>query len=594
MTDPQSFPSPEVQTAWSGRFAEPVSDLVKRYTASVFFDQRMWRQDIRGSLAHARMLARQGIIAAADLGAIERGMATIVGEIEGGTFNWNLDDEDVHLNIEKRLTALVGDAGKRLHTGRSRNDQVATDIRLWLRDTIDVIDPLLRNLQEALLTAAETQADTPMPGFTHLQVAQPVTFGHHLLAYVEMLGRDRGRFADCRVRLNRLPLGAAALAGTTFPIDREFVARELGFDGICENSLDAVSDRDFAIEFCSAGALAMTHLSRFSEELILWMSPRVGFIDLAEEHAATPMPGFTHLQVAQPVTFGHHLMAYFEMAARDRERLADCRKRTNRLPLGAAALAGTTYPIDREFVAAQLGFEGVCENSLDAVSDRDFAIEFCAACALLMTHISRLSEELVMWMSPRVGFIQIADRFCTGSSIMPQKKNPDVPELARGKTGRVNGHLIALLTLMKSQPLAYNKDNQEDKEPLFDAVDTVTDTLRIFADMAGGITVKPEAMQAALTQGFATATDLADYLTKKGLPFRDAHEAVGMAVKAAEFKGVDLPGLTLEELQQFSPLIENGVYAVLTVEGSLASRNHIGGTAPEQVRAAIQRARNRL
>ena len=321
---------------------------------------------------------------------------------------------------------------------------------------------------------------------------------------------------------------------------------------------------------------------------------RSALIDLAEKEAATPMPGFTHLQVAQPVTFGHHVLAYFEMFGRDAERFADARKRTNRLPLGAAALAGTTYPIDRAFVAEQLGFEGVCENSLDAVSDRDFAIEFTAACALLMMHISRLSEELVMWMSPRIGFIQIADRFCTGSSIMPQKKNPDVPELARGKTGRVYGQLMSLLTLMKSQPLAYNKDNQEDKEPLFDAVDTVTDTLRIFADMAGGITVKPEAMQAALTQGFATATDLADYLVKKGLPFRDAHEAVGHAVKAAEQKGVDLPQLTLDELKAFCPQVENDVFSVLTVTGSLASRNHIGGTAPEQVRAAIQRARTRL
>jgi argininosuccinate lyase len=455
------------QYTWAGRFSEPVSDLVKRYTASVDFDQRMWRQDIRGSLAHARMLAKQGIIAAADLADIERGMALVTAEIEAGQFEWSLDLEDVHLNIEKRLTTLVGDAGKRLHTGRSRNDQVATDIRLYLRDAIDDIQLLLKAFRSAL-------------------------------------------------------------------------------------------------------------------------------VDLAEKEAATPMPGFTHLQVAQPVTFGHHMLAYFEMFGRDGERFADCKKRVARLPLGSAALAGTTYPIDREFVAEQLGFEGVCENSLDAVSDRDFAIEFTAACALLMMHISRLSEELVMWMSPRVGFIQIADRFCTGSSIMPQKKNPDVPELARGKTGRVYGQLMSLLTLMKSQPLAYNKDNQEEKEPLFDAVDTVTDTLRIFADMAGGITVRADNMKSALTQGFATATDLADYLTKKGLPFRDAHEAVGHAVKAAEFKGVDLPELTLEELQQFSPLIENDVFAVLTVEGSLASRNHIGGTAPEQVRAAIVRARNRL
>jgi len=450
--------------AWSGRFSEPVSDLVKRYTASVFFDQRIAAQDIRGSLAHARMLARQGIISKDDLTAIDRGMAQIANEIEAGTFNWNLDDEDVHLNIEKRLTALIGDAGKRLHTGRSRNDQVATDIRLWLRDTIDTIDKLLAELMRALLDVAETHAETPLPGFTHLQVAQPITFGHHLLAYAEMFRRDRARFADCRKRMNQLPLGAAALAGTTFPIDREYVAQELGFDGVCENSLDAVSDRDFAIEFCSAASLAMVHVSRFSEELILWMSPRVGFIDLA-------------------------------------------------------------------------------------------------------------------------------DRFCTGSSIMPQKKNPDVPELARGKTGRVFGHLIGLLTLMKGQPLAYNKDNQEDKEPLFDTADTLIDTLRIFADMVPGIRVKPEAMAAALKQGFATATDLADYLVKKGLPFRDAHEAVARAVRAAETKGCDLCDLSLAELQAFSILINADVFDVLTVTGSLAARNHIGGTAPNQVKAAIARLR---
>ncbi|MBS1197148.1 MAG: argininosuccinate lyase [Proteobacteria bacterium] len=452
---------------WAGRFSEPVSELVKRYTASVSFDQRMWRQDIRGSLAHARMLARQKIISADDLADIERGMQTVAEEIEAGQFQWLLDLEDVHLNIEKRLTTLIGDAGKRLHTGRSRNDQVATDIRLYLRDAIDDILKLIAAFRTALL-------------------------------------------------------------------------------------------------------------------------------DLAEKEVATPMPGFTHMQVAQPVTFGHHVLAYFEMFGRDAERYADCRKRTNRLPLGAAALAGTTYPIDRAFVAEQLGFDAVCENSLDAVSDRDFAIEFCAASALLMTHISRLSEELVLWMSPRIGFIRIADRFCTGSSIMPQKKNPDVPELARGKTGRVYGHLTALLTLMKGQPLAYNKDNQEDKEPLFDAVDTVTDTLRIFADMMPSITVRPEAMLAALQQGFATATDLADYLTKKGLPFRDAHEAVGLAVKRAEQLGVDLPQLPLAELQTFSPLVAEDVFAVLTVEGSLAARNHFGGTAPEQVRAAIARARKRI
>jgi argininosuccinate lyase len=456
------------QYTWNARFAEPVDELVKRYTASVAFDRRMWRQDIQGSLAHARMLARQGIITQADLTDIERGMATIKEEIAAGRFVWSSDLEDVHLNIEKRLTALVGEAGKRLHTGRSRNDQVATDIRLCLRDAIDELRALLRAFQTALLT-------------------------------------------------------------------------------------------------------------------------------LAEREAATPMPGFTHLQVAQPVTFGHHMLAYFEMFARDDERLVDCRRRVNRLPLGAAALAGTTYPIDRESVAAELGFEAVAANSLDAVSDRDFAIEFCAVAALLMTHVSRLAEELVLWMNPRVGFIRIADRFCTGSSIMPQKKNPDVPELARGKTGRVTGHLVALLTLMKAQPLAYNKDNQEDKEPLFDTIDTLRDTLQIFADMmASGIHVQAGAMRAALAEGFATATDLADYLVRKGLAFRDAHAAVGGAVKAAEEKGVDLAGLSLAELQAFSPLIGEDVFAALTIDGSLAARDHAGGTAPARVRAAIDAARQRL
>ena len=455
------------QYTWAGRFSEPTSELVKRYTASVNFDQRMWRQDIRGSLAHARMLARQGIISNEDWSAIEGGMAQIVSEIESGNFEWSIDLEDVHLNIEKRLTALVGDAGKRLHTGRSRNDQVATDIRLYLRDAIDDI-----------------------------------------LALIQAFQRNR--------------------------------------------------------------------------------------LELAEREAATPMPGFTHLQVAQPVTFGHHLLAWFEMTKRDADRFTDVRRRTNRLPLGAAALAGTTYPIDREFVAAELGFDGVCENSLDAVSDRDFAIEFCAAASLTMMHFSRMSEELVLWMNPRLAFVRIADRFCTGSSIMPQKKNPDVPELARGKTGRVYGHLMSLLTLMKGQPLAYNKDNQEDKEPLFDVVDTLTDTLRIFAEMIAGVSARPENMRDALRQGFATATDLADYLTRKGLPFRDAHEAVGLAVRRAEELGVDLPQLSLAELQRFSPLVEEDIFTVLTVEGSLASRRHIGGTAPEQVRAAIARARQQL
>jgi argininosuccinate lyase len=458
---------PPPSGAWSGRFSEPVSELVKRYTASVHFDKRLAEFDIRGSLAHARMLNAAGIVSAEDLAAIESGMSQILEEIRSGRFEWSLDAEDVHLNIERRLTALVGEAGKRLHTGRSRNDQVATDVRLWLRSAIDDILGLIRALQGALLDLAEQHADTAMPGFTHLQVAQPVTFGHHLLAYFEMLGRDAERLADCRARVNRLPLGAAALAGTSFPIDREMVARELGFDGVCGNSLDAVSDRDFAIEFCAAAALTMTHLSRFSEELILWMSPSFGFITLA-------------------------------------------------------------------------------------------------------------------------------DRFCTGSSIMPQKKNPDVPELVRGKTGRVNGDLVALLTVMKGQPLAYNKDNQEDKEPLFDAVDTVADTLRVFAEMVPGITAHKEAMRAAAMRGFSTATDLADYLVRKGLPFRDAHEAVARAVRAAEAKGCDLAALSLSELRQFSERIGEDVYRVLTLEGSLASRNHIGGTAPAQVRAAITRARAAL
>ena len=451
-------------TTWSGRFSEPVAELVKRYTASVEFDRRLAEFDIQGSLAHAAMLEACAIIGAQDLAAIRKGLAQILDEIRAGKFEWSLDLEDVHLNIEKRLTAIVGEAGKRLHTARSRNDQVATDIRLWLRAAIDDLLVLIKALQSALL-------------------------------------------------------------------------------------------------------------------------------DLAEQHADTVMPGFTHLQVAQPVTFGHHLMAYFEMLKRDADRMRDCRKRVNRLPLGAAALAGTSYPIDREMVARELGFDGVCENSLDAVSDRDFAIEFTACAALVMTHLSRLSEELILWMSPRVGFIDIADRFCTGSSIMPQKKNPDVPELVRGKTGRVTGHLMALLTLMKSQPLAYNKDNQEDKEPLFDTVDTLAATLKIYADMMGGITVNKEAMRQAAFQGYATATDLADYLVKKGLPFRDAHEVVARAVRHAEGKRCDLSELKLDELLEFSALISGDVFAVLTLEGSLNSRNHIGGTAPDQVRAAIRRGR---
>ncbi len=410
-------------SAWSGRFDEPVADFVLRYTASVGFDRRLAFADIQGSLAHAAMLARAGIITATDLADIERGLAQIRDEIEQGRFEWRLELEDVHLNIEKRLTDLVGDAGKRLHTGRSRNDQVATDLRLWLRGELDHIVTLLRRVQSAL---------------------------------VEQAGR----------------------------------------------------------------------------------------------HAATVMPGFTHLQVAQPVTFGHHLLAYVEMFERDRERFVDARRRINRLPLGAAALAGTTFPIDRAYVADQLGFEAVAANSLDAVSDRDFAIEFCAAAALAMMHVSRLSEELVLWMSPRYGFVRLPDRFTTGSSIMPQKKNPDVAELARGKTGRVYGSLTALLTLMKGQPLAYNKDNQEDKEPLFDTVDTLADTLRAFAEMLPGLEVNAAAMERAANEGYSTATDLADYLVRKGMPFRDAHEAVARVVRLAVERGCTLDALPLAEIQR--------------------------------------------
>ncbi|HEX4986692.1 MAG TPA: argininosuccinate lyase [Burkholderiales bacterium] len=464
---PHEPPAGGTTRAWSGRFDEPVAELVKRYTASVDFDKRLAEFDIQGSLAHARMLRAAGVLTERDLADIERGMAAISEEIRAGKFPWSIDLEDVHLNIEKRLTDLVGEAGKRLHTARSRNDQIATDVRLYLRAAIDETIALVHALQERLLGLAERHVDTLMPGFTHLQVAQPVSFAHHLMAYFEMLARDASRFADCRVRLNRLPLGAGALAGTTFPIDRERVAKELGFDG-------------------------------------------------------------------------------------------------------------------------------VCENSLDAVSDRDFAIEFCACAALLMTHLSRLSEELILWMSQPFGFIRLADRFCTGSSMMPQKKNPDVPELVRGKTGRVNGHLVALLTLMKGQPLAYNKDNQEDKEPLFDTVDTITATLRIYADMVAGIAVDAAAMRRAATLGYATATDLADYLVRKGLPFREAHEVVARAVRSAAEKGVDLAQLGVAQLRQFSALIEDDVTGKLSPEGSLAARDHVGGTAPAQVRQAIARARGRL
>ncbi len=452
---------------WGGRFTEATDAFVEAFTASVEFDRRLYRHDIAGSIAHARMLAKVGVLTEDECKAIEQGLQDILIAIERGDFAWSVALEDVHMNIEARLTQQIGEAGKKLHTGRSRNDQVATDVRLYLRDEIDRIQAELLRLQQALLEVAEREADAIMPGFTHLQVAQPVTFGHHMMAWFEMLRRDRERLADCRKRLNVMPLGAAALAGTSFPIDRHYTAQLLGFDAPTENSLDSVSDRDFAIEFTAAAALIMTHLSRFSEELILWSSAQFDFIDLP-------------------------------------------------------------------------------------------------------------------------------DRFCTGSSIMPQKKNPDVPELVRGKSGRVNGNLIALLTLMKAQPLAYNKDNQEDKEPLFDTVDTLKGCVRAFADMIPALKVKRENMYRAARRGFATATDLADYLVRKGVPFRTAHEIVGRAVRHGVQTGRDLGEMSLDELREFSPMIGEDVFEVLTLEGSVAARDHFGGTAPAQVKAAVQRARERL
>jgi len=452
---------------WAGRFNQPTDAFVEAFTASVEFDQRLAEEDIRGSIAHATMLARQGILTEEEKTRIVEGLEAIREEIRAGTFPWSVALEDVHMNIEAALTERIGDAGKKLHTGRSRNDQVATDVRLWLRGEIATIRGEIRRFQRALL-------------------------------------------------------------------------------------------------------------------------------ELAEREAETILPGFTHLQTAQPVTFGHHMMAWFEMLERDHERLGDCARRMNRCPLGAAALAGTTYPIDRDFTARELGFDAPCANSLDAVSDRDFAIEFTAAASLLMMHLSRMSEELVIWSSAQFGFVTLSDAFCTGSSIMPQKKNPDVPELVRGKSGRVFGHLVGLLTLMKSQPLAYNKDNQEDKEPLFDTVDQLKGCLKVFADMVPEITCNREAMRQAALKGFATATDLADYLVRKGVPFRDAHEVVGKAVALCVERGCDLADLTLEELRAFSDAIDEDVFDCLTLEGSVAARNHIGGTAPEQVRRAIARARERL
>ena len=457
----------QTNPAWGGRFSEQTDAFVEAFTASVEFDQRMYRQDIAGSKAHALMLQKTGVITESDCKAILKGLDTIIEEIESGSFEWSVSREDVHMNIEARLTELVGDAGKRLHTGRSRNDQVATDIRLYLREQINAIISHLVKLQTGLLQLAEREADTIMPGFTHLQVAQPVTFGHHMMAWFEMLQRDATRMHDCLERMN-------------------------------------VS------------------------------------------------------------------------------------------PLGAAALAGTSYPIDRHMTAAELGFAAPAANSLDAVSDRDFAIEFCAASAILMTHMSRMAEEMVMWSSAQFDFIELPDRYCTGSSIMPQKKNPDVPELVRGKTGRVNGNLVSLLTLMKSQPLAYNKDNQEDKEPLFDTIDTVIGSLRAFADMVPALVCKRDNMYNAAKQGFSTATDLADYLVRKGLPFRDAHEVVGKAVAYGVANSKDLSEMDIDELKGFSAMIDDDVFKVLSLEGSVAARNHVGGTAPDQVRRAIAEARERL
>ena len=452
---------------WSGRFNEPVSELVKKYTGSIDFDKRLAEWDIQGSLAHAQMLTQSGVLSEDDLSAIRQGMAEIIAEIKEGTISWSLDLEDVHMNIERRLTDKIGDAGKRLHTGRSRNDQVATDIRLWLRDQITVIQSLIQNLQTALVDLAEQNAETVMPGFTHLQVAQPVSFGHHMLAYVEMLGRDF-------------------------------------------------------------------------------------------------------------------------------ERMADCRKRVNRMPLGAAALAGTTYPIQREITAELLGFEQICQNSLDAVSDRDFAIEFTAAASLIMVHLSRLSEELILWMSPRFGFIDIADRFCTGSSIMPQKKNPDMAELIRGKSGRVYGHLFSLLTVMKSLPLAYNKDLQEDKEGMFDTVDTIQKSLDIMAGMLSSMTVNKEKMLVSTQQDFSNATELADYLAKKGLPFREAHEIVGKLVLECSKAGYYLQDIPLSRYQEVSSLIEEDIYQALESQTAVQKRNSLGGTGFAQIRQELERAKKQL
>ena len=452
---------------WAGRFTEPTDALVERFTESVSVDHRIAKHDIRGSIAHATMLAAVGVLSEADRDAIVSGLEAILADVEAGAFEWRTSLEDVHMNVESALTDRIGDVGKRLHTGRSRNDQAATGVRLFVREALDDVAGAVRALQGVILAIAEREADTVLPGFTHLQPAQPITFGHHMLAWFEMLERDAERFAECR-------------------------------------------------------------------------------------------------------------------------------RRVNRMPLGAAALAGTPYPIDRAMTAGLLGFDGLCENSIDAVSDRDFAIELASGCALTMMHLSRMSEELVLWVSAPFGFVELGDAWCTGSSIMPQKKNPDVPELVRGKSARVIGHLNALLVLMKGQPLAYNRDNQEDKAPLFDTVDTVLDCLRVFAGMLGTLECRRERMREAARLGYMTATDLADYLVRKAVPFRDAHEAVGRAVRRAVETDRDLSEMSLEELRAFSPVVENDVFEVLTLDGSVAARNHLGGTAPAQVRAAIVRAKAKL
>ena len=461
MSEPPNFaPRPndaDANAQWGGRFAAGPSAIMQRINASIDVDARLWRQDIRGSLAHAAMLARAGIISAEDERAIAGGLEAIAEEIEAGAFGFAEALEDIHMNIEARLTERIGEAGRRLHTARSRNDQVATDFRLWIRDAIDGLDAQLADTMRALAERAAAHAADPMPGFTHLQTAQPVTFGHHLLAYVEMLSRDRGRLADCRRRLNQSPLGAAALAGTSFPIDP----------------------------------------------------------------AAT---------------------------------------------------------------AAALGFDGPCANSLDAVSDRDFALEFLAAAAISAVHLSRLAEEIVIWCSAPFRFIALSDAFTTGSSIMPQKRNPDAAELVRAKTGRVTGALVSLLTVMKGLPLAYAKDMQEDKQPVFDAVDAWALSLAAIAGMVRDMTADVARMRAHAGAGFATATDLADWLVRVGrLPFRTAHHVTGRLVALAEASGVELAGLTLEEMQGVAPEITEDVFSALTVDASVASRTSPGGTAPANV-----------